>query len=75
MKPLTQKQLIIDGAILGATYGVFARFVFGLGVLENFFEVMSCAFIVGVPIALGFITVWFTDYRKTNSWGVWIVAP
>jgi hypothetical protein len=75
MKPLTQKQHIIDGAILGAAYGVFARFVFGRGVLENFFEVMSCAFIIGVPIALGFITVWFTDYRRTNRWGVWIVAP
>jgi hypothetical protein len=75
MKPLTQKQLIIDGAILGAAYGVFARFVFGLGVLENFFEVMSCAFIIGVPIALGFITVWFTDYRKKNSWTLWIVMP
>jgi hypothetical protein len=37
MKPLTQKQHIIDGAILGAAYGVFARFVFGRGVLENFF--------------------------------------
>jgi hypothetical protein len=75
MKPLTQKQLIIDGAILGAAYGVFARFVFGFGVLQNFFEVMSCAFILGVPIALGFITVWFTDYRKKNSWILWIAMP
>lgn len=75
MKPLTQKQLVIDGAILGAAYGVFARFVFGLGVLENFFEVMSAAFIIGVPLALGFITVWFSEYRKSNSWVLWLVLP
>lgn len=75
MKPLTQKQLVIDGAILGAAYGIFARFIFGFSLVGDFFEVMSCAFIIGVPIALGFITVWFTDYRKTNNWILWIVMP
>jgi hypothetical protein len=75
MKPLTQRQLIIDGAILGAAYGIFARFIFGFGLFGNFFDVMSCAFIIGVPLALGFITVWFTDYRKSNSWAVWLVMP
>jgi hypothetical protein len=74
MKILTLKQIVVDGAILGAAYGVFARFVFGLGVLENFFEVMSAAFIIGVPLALGFITVWFGEYRN-SSWGHWIVMP
>jgi len=75
LKPLTQKRLAIVGAILGAAYGVFARFVFGLGVLGNFFEVMSAAFIIGVPLALGFITVWFGESGKSNKWWLWIILP
>jgi hypothetical protein len=75
VKLLTRRQLVIDGAILGSAYGVFARFVFGLGVLENFFEVMSAAFIIGVPLALGFITVWFGECRKSNNWIIWLFMP
>ena len=75
MKLLTQKQLILIGVILGAAYGVFARFIFGFGLIGNFFEVMSSAFVIGVPIALGFITIWFGEYRKSNFWVVWLVAP
>ena len=72
---LKPKKLVIAGAILGAIYGIFARFVFGLGLGGNSFEVMSCAFIIGVPMALGFITIWFTDYREANNWGIWIITP
>jgi len=75
MKLLKPKKLVIAGAILGAIYGIFARFVFGLGLGGNSFEVMSCAFIIGVPMALGFITIWFTDYREANNWGIWIITP
>src|SRR6267142_4438668 len=75
MKLLTQKQLVLVGVILGAAYGVFARFIFGLGLVGDFFEVMSSAFVIGVPIALGFITIWFGEYRKSNFWVVWLVAP
>ena len=75
MKPLTQKQLVCAGAIIGALYGLFARFVFGLDVLKNFFEVMSVAFIFGIPFALGFITVWFGEFQKQNRWIVWLFMP
>jgi hypothetical protein len=74
-KLLTQKQLILIGVVLGAAYGVFARFIFGFGLIGNFFEVMSSAFVIGVPIALGFITIWFGEYRKSNFWIVWLFAP
>jgi len=75
MKTLSLKHLLLNGAILGAAYGVFARFVFGLGVLEKFFEVMSEAFIIGVPLALGFITVWFGEDQNKGNWGLWIIMP
>jgi hypothetical protein len=75
MKLLTQKKLVLIGVILGAAYGIFARFIFGFGLVGNFFEVMSCAFVIGVPLALGFITIWFGEYRDSKSWLVWLIAP
>ncbi|HKW31093.1 MAG TPA: hypothetical protein VJT54_17345, partial [Verrucomicrobiae bacterium] len=33
------------------------------------------AFIIGVPLALGFITVWFGESGKSNNWWLWIVLP
>lgn len=35
---------------------------------------MSLSFLFGIPMALGFITVWFGEYRQPFSWGerVWV---
>jgi len=75
MDTLSIKKLTIIGAVLGAVYGLFARFIFGFGIWKDFFEVMSVAFIFGVPLSLGFIAVWFGPYRDTRRIGDLIVAP
>ena len=75
MKPPTQNQLIFVGAFLGTAYGILARFIFGLGLMGNLFEVMSSAFAIGVPLALGFITVWYGQYQQKNRWILWLVMP
>ncbi len=76
MPSLTHKQLVGTGAILGVAYGLFARLMFGLhkgG--ETVFEVMSASFISGVPVALGFISVWFGEYREKYGWTRRVLTP
>lgn len=63
------------GLIFGVAYGLFARLVFGLGIWRDFFEVMSGAFIFGVPLSLGFIAVWFGPYRVTRKLGDLVFPP
>jgi hypothetical protein len=77
MASLSRKQLTLIGCLLGSAYGIFARFAFGLGWgrLGNVFEVMTGSFIFGVPVALGFITVWFGEYREKYGWGRRILTP
>ena len=75
MNTLSQKKLVIVGAVLGAAYGLFARLVFGFEVWHDFFEVMSLAFIFGVPVSLGFIAVWFGPYRDTRKAIDLVIAP
>ncbi|CAM2802912.1 hypothetical protein [Rariglobus hedericola] len=76
MPTLSRKQLVWIGALSGALYGLFVRLMFGLDADKGtLFEVMSSTFIIGVPIALGFLTVWLGEYRKRYSWGRRILMP
>ena len=49
------------GAFCGIIYGLVARFVFGfIDPTGTKLEVMSKAFIIGVPFVIGFISAWFS---------------
>jgi hypothetical protein len=76
MKSLTQNQLVKIGGLLGVAYGIFARFMFGLHAAGSAgFAVMTLSFIFGMPIALGFITVWFGEYRQSFGWARRVLMP
>ncbi len=75
MKTLSPKNLVLAGVLLGLAYGLFTRFVFGLEIWRDFFEVMSLAFIFGMPLSLGFIAVWFGPYRSSRRGIELIVMP
>ena len=76
MKALSSRQLAYIGAALGVAYGVLARFAFGYAEhFTNTYAVMMLSFIGGVPIALGFITVWFGEYRAKYGWTRRILMP
>lgn len=64
---LSQKRLNLVGAVLGALYGLAGRLVFGLGIFRDYFEVMSCVFIFGMPLCIGFVAVWSGPYRETQK--------
>jgi len=67
--------MALYAAGLGAAYGLFARFVFGLQMAKGLFEVMSITYIFVVPVVLGFITVWYGPKPKRLFWGACIVLP
>lgn len=76
MKTLSARQLRYIGVILGAVYGLFARFVFGFGdAHSDTFAVMTLSFVFLVPIALGFITVWCGEHRAKYGWARRILMP
>ncbi len=75
MASLTRKQLVWIGCGSGAAYGVAARAIFGLKSTGSVFAVMSASFVIGVPIALGFITVWFGEYREKYGWARRVLLP
>ena len=76
MASLSKKQLALIGAALGAAYGLVARLVFGFGLAHSSaFEVMSSAFIFGVPVALGFVTIWFGYPQNALRWSSCIFLP
>jgi len=75
MASLTRKQLTWIGVVLGCAYGIFARLAFGFKSTGNVFAVMSSSFIFGVPVVLGFITVWFGEYREKYGWARRVLTP
>ncbi len=75
MAALTRRQLNWLGCGLGVGYGLCMRLVFGLGQAGEAFGVMTSSFIYGVPFALGFVTVWFGEYRAGYGWARRVLAP
>ena len=76
MKPITSLRFYLLSALAGAVYGVFVRFIFGTGIgSSGIFEVMSSSFILGMPVALGFITIWLGGYQERPSWCACICRP
>jgi len=61
--------------VTGLAYGLTARLVFGLSALQDFAKVMSATFIFFVPIAVGFLSVFFSPQEEGKKFGRWIVLP
>ncbi len=69
------RRLWIWSVVAGASYGLFARLMAGLHSTGQVFQVMSASFIFGVPLVLGFISIWVLESRRRQKWWKWIVAP
>ncbi len=61
--------------VLGAGYGLFARFIMGGLMHGRVFDVMSSSFVVGVPFALGFVTVWLIGAKRRLRLRDWFIPP
>ena len=70
-----RNKLLGAGALAGAVYGLVLRLGFSTRVLERFGGAMSWAFLLGVPFAIGFITIFVIERREKSPFWVWVVWP
>jgi hypothetical protein len=61
--------------VLGIAYGLCARVVFGLDVLQDLFGVMTIAFIFGVPFGLGYLTISVAAPQRALRWWHYLLLP
>src|SRR5437660_6675464 len=65
---------LLSGAVLGLGYGLFIRG--GMVALKaNFISVMSIAFLILLPLAMGFIAVFTAERKIPQGFLMWIVLP
>lgn len=70
--PQPLRHLLI-GAALGVVYGIALRWVFGH--TSDSLGVMTKSFIVFVPFAMGFLTVYTAENASRRSVWTWVFAP
>ena len=68
-------KLLLVGAVLGLVYGLVLRFAFQTTFLNRFGGLMVWAFLLGVPFAMGFITIFVIQRREPQPFWVWVVWP
>ena len=73
MRP--ENRVSLAGAVVGVAYGIAARWLFGLRELETAFGVMSIAFLFGVPLVIGILTVSLGTGKTQQSVLLWFIAP
>ncbi|SDM19747.1 hypothetical protein SAMN05421823_11179 [Catalinimonas alkaloidigena] len=60
---------------IGVTYGLMARLIFGLRLVQDYFEVMSTTFIFLVPVVVGFLAVYLAPPEDTSRFRSWVTLP
>ena len=62
-------------ALVGIVYGAFCRFAFTSPWMQRFGGVMTLSFLLGVPMAVGFISVFLAVRRGHDGVAAWIRLP
>src|SRR5882724_7233271 len=70
-----QVKLILSGALVGFLYGLSIRFGGKLLPGSNAFVAMTLGFMVFLPLAMGFISVFIVERRKPQPLWVWFLLP
>lgn len=75
MMPSSRRLLL--GTLTGAAYGLLLRRLGGDSgsAPEAYLQIMSVSFLLGVPFALGFLTLWHGDPMDGISWKRTLFAP
>lgn len=74
-RTVSDNQLFLGGVGVGLLYGLTIRFGYRLFPNSNEFQVMTIGFIILVPLAMGFITVYLVERKEPQGYGVWIFLP
>lgn len=65
----------LPGVLIGALYGFLSRLLFDMPSNSNIWLTMSCAFLLVVPLVLGYLTVWLAPPPLQVSRNYAILAP
>jgi hypothetical protein len=63
------------GIIIGATYALILRLIFGLDLNGEVFDLFSITFIWITPIIIGLIPLLYATNEQLNSWGFRVSSP
>lgn len=75
MKNTKTLEWLFIGIIAAIIVGVCYRVLFNAGWMAFMFSVMSVSFLLGIPLAMGFITVYYAERNRLYSLGFAITAP
>ena len=72
---ISNKNLFVTGVVAGITYGLVIRFCLKLFPNNHILSVMTIGFIVLVPLAMGFISVYLVERQEPQGYAAWIFLP
>src|ERR1700723_2219935 len=68
-------ELLFSGAGVGLLYGLAIRLGFFLLPRSHTFQVMTIGFVLLVPLAMGFISVYLVERREPQGYAIWFFLP
>lgn len=75
MKDKLRDQSLLYSALAGFLYGLFCRFTFTAKRFDGLFAVMTIGFLMVVPLAVGFITVFLAERERRRGPLTWFGLP
>jgi hypothetical protein len=73
--PKKNFMLIASGAVLGLLYGASIRFGSRMFPNSSVFVVVSLGFVVFLPLAMGFVSVFIVERRRPQPLWIWFLLP
>lgn len=67
--------LLIGGAIVGVLYGLVIRLAVNQSIFNRWGGAMTSSFLLGVPFAMGFITIFVIERHEEQPRWVWVLWP
>ncbi len=73
--PKKNFMLIASGAVIGLLYGASIRFGSRMFPNSSVFPVVSLGFVVFLPLAMGFVSVFIVERRRPQPLWIWFLLP
>src|SRR5215469_12853426 len=67
--------LIVLGATIGLAYGLLIRYGSQIFPQGSLFQVMTLGFLLFLPFAMGFVTIFFIERRRAQPVWIWFLLP
>lgn len=74
-RTVSDNRLFLGGVGVGLLYGLTIRFGSRLFPNSHEFQVMTVGFMMLVPLAMGFVSVYLVERKESQGYAVWIFLP